>query len=102
MIMRHVRGLRRVDAHQLLVNMCFALLGLYVVFVISSQGSEKLSIPFCAITGALMHYFMLVTIFSMAAEAVDLFIKLVIVLGAKIHHFVLKTVLLSWSEYLHQ
>lgn len=86
------------DAHQLLLNMCFALLGLYVVFILSSQGSEKLSVPICAVVGALMHYFLLVTIFAMAAEAVDLFIKLVIVLGAKIHHFVLKTVLLSWSE----
>ena len=35
----------------------------------------------------------------MAAEAIDLFIKLVIVLGSRIHYFITKTAIIAWSKF---
>ena len=37
----------------------------------------------------------------MAAEAINLYMNLVIVLGRKIQHFVLKSAIVSWSEYMY-
>ena len=93
------RKLRRSEASQLLINLSFALLGLYVTFMFAAQGSSRLSVPFCGIIGVLLHYFFLVVFFVMAAEAVDLFIKLVIVLGSRITHFITKASVAAWSEF---
>ena len=35
----------------------------------------------------------------MAAEAINLYMNLVIVLGKKVHHFVLKAMISSWGKY---
>lgn len=93
-----LRKLRQSDANKVLLNLCFSLMGLYITFIFAAQGT-KISEPFCAIVGAMLQYFFLVNFFVMAAESVDLFIKLVIVLGPKIQYFVLKVMLLSWSEF---
>ena len=57
-------------------------------------------IPLCAIAGGLLHYFMLVTFAIMAAEAVNLYMKLVQVLGCTAiqQRYVLKSTLISWSK----
>ena len=92
--------LRTSDHGQLLLNLCFALLGLYITFIfaVHSRGVPGL----CAITRAVLQYFFLVTFMIMAAEAINLYMNLVIVLGRKIDHFVLKATILSWSECLIQ
>ena len=92
------RKLRHSEASQLLLNLSFGLLGLYITFILAIRGSS-LTVGLCAVVGALVHYFLLVVFFAMGAEAVDLFMKLVIVLGPKIQKFVLKTFLVSWSEF---
>ena len=79
------------------MNLCFALLGLYLTFFLAAQGS-KITTFVCAMVGALLHYFLLVVFFVMAAEAVDLFIKLVIVLGSTIQNYFRKAVIIAWSE----
>lgn len=94
------RKLRSSEASQLLINLCFALLGLYITFIIAGQG-VNLTKPVCSIVGVLVHYFFLAVFFIMAAESVDLFIKLVIVLGPKIQKFILKTIIIAWSKSLH-
>ena len=56
----------------------------------------------CAIAGGLLHYFLLVTFFMMAAEAVNLYTKLVIVMGVPDiikNRYVLKAALISWCKY---
>ena len=73
-------------------------MGLYLTFFFAAQGT-KISVPFCGIIGLLFHYFLLVTFFVMAAESVELFIKLVIILGPKIYYFIYKVMLICWSEY---
>lgn len=89
--------LRKSDANKLLINLCFALLGLYLTFFLAAQGN-KISTFLCAVVGALLHYFLLVVFFIMAAEAIDLFIKLVIVLGSTIQHYLTKAVIIAWSK----
>ena len=98
----HYRTLRTSQAGQLLLNLSFALLGIYVMFIISLHATKPE--PLCAVAGGFLHYFMLVTFLSMAAEAVNLYLKLVIVLGIPEflkNRYVLKVALIAWSKLLH-
>ena len=90
------RKLRSSDHGQLLLNFCFALLGLYLSFIVALH--SKNTNGFCAFFGAVLQYFFLVTFAVMAAEAINLYINLVIVLGYKIQHFALKITVVSWSK----
>ena len=90
------RKLRSSDHGQLLLNLCFALIGLYLSFIIALH--SKNAAGFCAFIGAVLQYFFLVTFAVMAAEAINLYINLVIVLGRKIQHFSLKVTVVSWGE----
>ena len=92
------RKLRTSDHGQLLLNLCFALMGLYITFIFAVHSRDVPGL--CAVTGAVLQYFFLVTFMVMAAEVINLYMKLVIVLGQKIHHFVLKATILSWGEWL--
>ena len=56
----------------------------------------------CEINSALLHYFMLVYFGWTAAEAINLYVKLVKVLGAVrflSSHYVLKAGLIVWREF---
>ena len=70
-------------------------MGLYITFIIAIHSRDVPGL--CAVVGAMLQYFFLVTFMVMAAEAINLYVNLVIVLGGKIHHFVLKTTVLSWG-----
>ena len=90
------RKLRASDHGRLLMNLCFALLGVYFFFIFALHGT---AVPgLCATFSALLHYFLLVTFMAMAAEALNLYIKLVIVLGKGIQNYVWKAVIISWSK----
>ena len=91
------RKLRTSDHGQLLLNLCFALMGLYITFIFAVHSRDVPGL--CAITGAVLQYFFLVTFMVMAAEAINLYMNLVIILGQKISHFVLKATITSWSKY---
>ena len=52
----------------------------------------------CSMTAVLLQYFFLVIFLLMAALAVDLYLKLVIVLGRKISYYVYKATIVSWSK----
>ena len=95
------RKLRTSEHGQLLINLCFALMGLYITFIFSIHSSTVTSL--CALVAALLQYFFLVTFMMMASEAINLYMKLVVVLGAKISHFVLKATVISWCkmQYYH-
>ena len=64
------------------------------IVAIHSTGLKVL----CAIVASLLQYFFLVTFMAMAAEAINLYINLVIVLGGKIEHYVLKAATICWGE----
>ena len=92
------RKLRTSDHGQLLINLCLALTGLYIAFIFAVHSQ---SVPgLCALTAAVLQYFFLVTFMVMAAEAINLYMNLVIVLGKKIRHFVLKATISSWGKYI--
>ena len=90
------RKLRTSDHGQLLLNLCFALIGLYITFIFAVHSRDVPGL--CAVTGAVLQYFFLVTFMVMAAEAISLYMNLVIVLGRKVSHFVLKATIVSWSK----
>ena len=94
------RKLRSSDHGQLLLNLCFALIGLYLSFIVALH--SKTAGGFCAFSGAALQYFFLVSFAVMAAEAVNLYFNLVIVLGRKIHSFPLKVTVVSWGKsFMH-
>ena len=95
-ILSPCRNLRTSDHGQLLLNLCFALMGLYITFIIALHSREVPGV--CAVVGAVLQYFFLVTFMVMAAEAIHLYMNLVIVLGMKIQYFVLKATILSWGK----
>ena len=71
-------------------------MGLYITFVFAIHSRKVTGL--CAFVAAVLQYFFLVTFMSMAAEAINLYIKLVVVLGVKIEKFVLKAVIVTWGE----
>ena len=91
------RKLRNSEHGQLLMNLCFALMGLYLSFICALHSTPVIGL--CAFFSALLQYFFLVTFMSMTAEAINLSFKLVVVLGYKISHYVIKAVTVSWGKY---
>ena len=87
------------DHGQLLLNLCFALLGLYISFIFSIHSNSVP--PLCAIVSIMSHYFMLVVFMVMAAEAVNGYMKLVVVLGHNISHYVIKVTVACWGKLLY-
>ena len=69
---------------------------MYVVFICATHSTAVPAL--CAIVAVLLQYFFLVAFMLMAAEAINLYLKLVVVLGDKIEHFVLKAGVISWSK----
>ena len=92
------RKLRRTEHGQLLIQLSLALIGLYIVFIGASLSIH--SPILCLMTAVMLHYFFLVVFVVTAAEAVNLYMKLVVVLGRKISYFGLKATLVSWSKNL--
>ncbi len=94
------RKLRVSEAGQLLINLSLTLLGLYILYILSLQAVRNKYV--CAVTGGLLHYFMLASFLAMVAEAVSLYTKLVLVLGVPLvikNKYVLKACLIVWSKY---
>ena len=68
---------------------------MYIIAFYSTAISEL-----CVLAGALVQYFMLATFLIMAAEAINLFMKLVLVF-AKVERYVVKVTITVWGEYSH-
>ena len=93
------RKLRRAVHVKLLLNLCFALLGLYITFIISTVST---GVPvLCGVVSALMHYFFLAVFFWMAAEAIHLHKKLVTVFKPDITSYVTIAMAICWGRLVH-
>ena len=95
------RKLRSSVNGQLLVNLCFAMLGLFVVFIISAQKQNGLTTAGCGFFAAVLHYFLLAYFFFTAAEALFLYFKLVKVFMGQsffIRNYISIAMLLAWSK----
>ena len=94
-----IRKLRSASHGQLLINLCCSLVGLYVTFVVAIYATGHTGV--CVVVAALLQYFFLVTFMIMTAEAIHLYLKLVIVLGKMINYYVLKASVTAWSMLHH-
>ena len=81
-----------------MINLSFGFLGIYLSFILSFFAPPVPGL--CVFAGMLVHYFLLVTFLVMAAEAINLYILLVVVIGVKIQHCVLKSMLIAWSKFI--
>ena len=94
-----IRSLKEAVHVKLLLNLCFALLGLYVTFII---GTVSTGVPvLCGVVSALMHYFFLAVFFWMAAEAIHLHRKLVTVFKPDITSYVTIAMAICWGRLVH-
>ena len=94
-----IRSLKEVVHVKLLLNLCFALLGLYVTFIISTVST---GVPvLCGVVSSLMHYFFLAVFFWMAAEAIHLHRKLVTVFKPDITSYVTIAMAICWGRLVH-
>ncbi|XP_019854609.1 PREDICTED: adhesion G-protein coupled receptor G2-like [Amphimedon queenslandica] len=83
----------RISNHcHMLLNLCFAFIGLYLSFVTSIHARNINS--FCALSGFMLQFFFLVCLSLMSAEAIDLYLNIVI--NSSIKFFHLKVTLVSW------
>ena len=90
-----LRNLRKALHVKLLLNLCAALFGLYVTFIISTV---SMSVPvLCGVVSALMHYFFLAVFFWMGAEAIHLHRKLVSVFKPDIKSYILIAMAICWG-----
>ena len=90
------RNLRSTLYIKLLMNFCFALVGLYVTFIISTVSTGVTVL--CGLVSALMHYFFLAVFFWMAAEAFHLHRKLVTVFKPDIKYYLPIAMAVCWGE----
>jgi hypothetical protein len=86
--------LRGNERGKILINTSVSLLILYVVFVIA--GLVTSVEPLCGLVSALFQYIILVFFSWTAAEAVFLYLKLVVVLGSQTKKYALKAALIAW------
>ena len=94
------RRLRWAVHVKLLLNLCFALAGLYVTFIISTVST---GVPvLCGVVSALMHYFFPAVFFWMAAEAIQLHRKLVTVFKPDITSYVKIAMAICWGRLVHE
>ena len=90
------RKLQKTIHVKLLLYLCFALLGLYVTFIISTVST---GVPvLCGVVSVLMHYFFLAVFFWMAAEAIQLHRKLVTVFKPDIQSYVTIAMAICWGR----
>ena len=72
----YYRKLRTSENGQLLINLCLALIGLYITFIFAVHSTPVIGL--CAFVAAALQYFFLVSFMIMASEAISLYMKLVV------------------------
>jgi len=96
MIFLLFRKLRKRDAAKYHIQLCIALFCLLIVFVC---GINRTSVyGGCVAVSALIHYFTLVAVMWMGAEAVLMFQKLVIVFVRITTKFIIAVSLVCWCK----
>ena len=90
------RKLREQDVTIFHIQLCIALFCMLIVFVC---GINQTSVyGGCVLVSVLIHYFTLVAVMFMGAEAVLLFQKLIIVFGQTTAKFFISVSLIGWCE----
>ena len=94
------RKLRERDATKYHIQLCIALFCMLIVFVTGIDKADETE-PYggCVTVSALIHYFTLVAVMWMGAEAVLMFQKLVIVFVRITSKFIIAVSLVCWCKY---
>ena len=95
---RDLRSTKQGHQGQLVINTSFALLGLYVVFILAGHVTSVR--PLCGLTAALLQFFILAYFSWTSVEALLLLFKIVRHLHKVGKYFVLKASLFSWCKLL--
>ncbi|XP_022103941.1 uncharacterized protein LOC110986402 [Acanthaster planci] len=90
-----VKKLRTKRPQQILVSFCFALAGLYLVFLVGIEATSPQA--GCIIVAVLIHYFTLASIAWMAVEATNMYLLFVKILNANVSHFLIKASIAAWG-----
>ncbi|XP_071811588.1 uncharacterized protein [Apostichopus japonicus] len=90
-----VKKFRSQRPKQILINLCFALLGLYLSFLI---GIDRVNLKIgCTIFGALIHFFCLASVAWMCVEAVNMYLLFVKIFDSGVSRFMLKSMAAAWG-----
>ncbi|XP_047186405.1 adhesion G-protein coupled receptor G4 [Scophthalmus maximus] len=89
--------LRRDYPSQILINLCLALLGLNLVFLVNSWLSSWGLYALCVAAAAALHYFLLASFTWMGLEAVNMYFALVKVFNVYVPSYILKFCALGWG-----
>ncbi|KAL1436730.1 hypothetical protein MTO96_049409 [Rhipicephalus appendiculatus] len=89
---------RKGTGHQILFNLCLALVGALVSFVAMAMvPKQRASLVSCTCVGAALHYFLLVSFAWTFVEALLQYLRFVRVLGAYVPNLVLKAAFGAWG-----
>ncbi|XP_037515822.2 adhesion G-protein coupled receptor G6 [Rhipicephalus sanguineus] len=92
------RKWRKGTGHQILFNLCLALVGALVSFVAMAKvPKHSASLVSCTCVGAALHYFLLVSFAWTFVEALLQYLRFVRVLGAYVPNLVLKAAFGAWG-----
>ncbi|XP_038054372.1 uncharacterized protein LOC119726669 isoform X2 [Patiria miniata] len=89
------KKIRTKRPQQILISLCFALLGLYFMFLVGIEATA--SRGGCTFVAVSIHYFTLASIAWMAVEATNMYLLFVRVLNANVSHFLLKASIAAWG-----
>ncbi|XP_062262524.1 adhesion G-protein coupled receptor G4 [Platichthys flesus] len=89
--------LRRDYPSQILINLCLALLGLNLVFLVNSWLSSWGLRALCVTAAAALHYFLLASFTWMGLEAVNMYFALVKVFNVYVPSYILKFCAVGWG-----
>ncbi|KAL6473302.1 hypothetical protein MHYP_G00194900 [Metynnis hypsauchen] len=90
--------LRKVVPNKILIQLCFALLLLNLVFFLDSFLAKQLdSVGLCIPTVFFLSYFLLVSFTWVALESVHIYLTIVKVFNNYVAHFMVKVTLVGWG-----
>ena len=92
----HSRKLRKRDASKFHVQLSLAMLGMLIVFVVGIERTDVFEV--CITVSVLIHYFTLVSVMWMGAEAVLMFRKLVIIFVQITTRYIIIVSLVCWCK----
>ncbi|KAJ8027684.1 Adhesion G-protein coupled receptor G6 [Holothuria leucospilota] len=90
-----VKKLREQVPQKIVINLCFALLGLYICFLVGIDQSDLGT--GCVIFGALIHYFCLASVAWMCVVATNMYLLFVRVFNVDMYGFMWKACLVAWG-----
>ena len=91
------RVLRKRDVSKFHAQLCIALIGMFVFFLVGIDRTENEIV--CTAMSALIQYFTLVAVFWMGAEGLLMFQKLIIVFGKITKKYIILVSFACWCKF---